>query len=148
MRITGGVIIFGVGLETASHVCSLGIILCVMFYATSKALIYAFLGTSLRMRRYIMLTHCTVEKVHIVWAPVVGSKRSNSVIYRICSFLMLGYIAIIILMFIGKHITRFVLVEARISYSSSIRSCIPPPRVRPNLHDRPRALRLYPSHRL
>lgn len=40
----GGVIIFGVGLDRSSSICSVGIILCVVFYATSKAFIYMFLS--------------------------------------------------------------------------------------------------------
>jgi hypothetical protein len=40
----GGIVIFGVGLETNEAVCGLGMYLCILFYATSKVLIYAFLG--------------------------------------------------------------------------------------------------------
>jgi hypothetical protein len=40
----GGIIIFGAGLESSRGACSMGILLCIIFYATSKALIYAFLG--------------------------------------------------------------------------------------------------------
>jgi hypothetical protein len=42
----GGVIIFGVGLETNYTVCSVAIYLCIVFYASSKVLIYFFLSTS------------------------------------------------------------------------------------------------------
>jgi hypothetical protein len=41
----GGIVIFGAGLESTSTTCALGIYLCIVFYATSKALIYFFLGT-------------------------------------------------------------------------------------------------------
>jgi hypothetical protein len=41
----GGMVIFGVGLESSDFVCSLGIYLCIVFYSTSKALIYFFLGS-------------------------------------------------------------------------------------------------------
>jgi hypothetical protein len=41
----GGVLIFGVGLETHEAGCSAGIYLCIVFYASSKLLIYAFLST-------------------------------------------------------------------------------------------------------
>jgi len=40
----GALLLFGIGLERSTKMCSLGIILCLMFYASSKALIYAFLG--------------------------------------------------------------------------------------------------------
>jgi hypothetical protein len=43
---TGGIVIFGVGLESSNESCSVGIYLCIVFYATSKALIYFFLGKS------------------------------------------------------------------------------------------------------
>lgn len=40
----GGILIFGVGLETIENACKAGIFICVVFYATSKLLIYCFLG--------------------------------------------------------------------------------------------------------
>lgn len=43
--VKGGMVIFGVGLESSDFVCSLGIYLCIIFYSTSKALIYFFLGS-------------------------------------------------------------------------------------------------------
>jgi hypothetical protein len=41
---TSGVIVFGAGLELHATVCSLGIYFCIVFYASSKMLIYCFLG--------------------------------------------------------------------------------------------------------
>jgi hypothetical protein len=44
-----------------------------------------------------------VEKVHIVWGPVTGTRRMKSPIYLLCLATMLGYGVIIILMFIGRN---------------------------------------------
>jgi hypothetical protein len=41
---TSGVVVFGAGLELHASVCSLGIYLCIVSYASSKMLIYCFLG--------------------------------------------------------------------------------------------------------
>ncbi|KAJ7253581.1 hypothetical protein C8J57DRAFT_1348532 [Mycena rebaudengoi] len=38
-----GLLIFGVGLEASHTACAAGIILCVVFYTTSKIFIYVFL---------------------------------------------------------------------------------------------------------
>lgn len=42
----GGILTFGVGLETSLGTCMAGIYLCVFFYATSKLLVYCFLSKS------------------------------------------------------------------------------------------------------
>ncbi|KAJ7116060.1 hypothetical protein C8R44DRAFT_794047 [Mycena epipterygia] len=85
---TGGVLIFGVGLETREAGCSAGIYLCIVFYSSSKLLIYAFL----------------IEKVHVVWA--VGEKRFRSPVYIICVVTVGLYAGIIALLFFGR-IARF-----------------------------------------
>ncbi|KAF5384050.1 hypothetical protein D9757_006968 [Collybiopsis confluens] len=84
---TSCILVFGIGLESDKIVCALGIYLCVLFYATSKLLIYSFL----------------VEKVYIVWSPSVrGGKRLRSPIYIGC-LVMIGIYAIVIaLMVVGK----------------------------------------------
>lgn len=47
--LAGGVIVFGVGLEIDRSVCTSAIYLCIVFYGTSKALIYAFLSALLAL---------------------------------------------------------------------------------------------------
>lgn len=41
---TAGVLILGAGMEHSSATCSLGIYLCIVFYASSKVFIYCFLS--------------------------------------------------------------------------------------------------------
>ncbi|KAJ7446744.1 hypothetical protein FB451DRAFT_1412160 [Mycena latifolia] len=83
---TSGVLIFGVGLETHEAGCLAGIYLCIVFYASSKLLIYAFL----------------IEKVYVVWAVGPGGKRSQSPVY-IASAVTVGlYGGIVALLFFGR----------------------------------------------
>jgi hypothetical protein len=49
----GALLVFGIGLEKSTKMCSLGIILCLVFYASSKALIYAFLGEQILLHVFI-----------------------------------------------------------------------------------------------
>ncbi|KAJ7504319.1 hypothetical protein B0H11DRAFT_511374 [Mycena galericulata] len=81
---TGGVLIFGVGLEMHEVGCSAGIYLCIIFYSSSKLLIYCFL----------------IEKVRVVWA--VGEKRFRSPVYVICAVTVGLYAGIIALLFFGR----------------------------------------------
>ena len=43
---TSGILILGVGLEENDVSCSMGILLCIVFYGTSKLFIYTFLCSS------------------------------------------------------------------------------------------------------
>ncbi|KAJ7782033.1 hypothetical protein DFH07DRAFT_1018109 [Mycena maculata] len=81
---TSGTLIFGIGLEMYEAGCSAGIYLCIIFYSSSKLLIYSFL----------------IEKVHVVW--VVGEKRLRSPVYIICAVTVGLYAAIIALLFFGR----------------------------------------------
>ncbi|KAL0574017.1 hypothetical protein V5O48_007939 [Marasmius crinis-equi] len=83
---SSGILIFGVGLETSMQACTTAIAICIVFYGSSKILIYLFL----------------VEKVYLVWSPTaeVGS-RLRSPVYLVCMATMLGYVAVIILMILG-----------------------------------------------
>ncbi|KAJ7043681.1 hypothetical protein C8F04DRAFT_1028692 [Mycena alexandri] len=79
-----GILIFGVGLETYEAGCSAGIYLCIVFYSSSKLLIYAFL----------------IEKVYVVWG--VGGKRIHSPVYIICAVTVGLYAGVIALLFFGR----------------------------------------------
>ncbi|KAJ4470845.1 hypothetical protein J3R30DRAFT_1130562 [Lentinula aciculospora] len=82
-----GMLTFGVGLESKELVCSLAIYLCVVFYATSKLLIYSFL----------------VEKVYLVWSPSTASpRRFKSPIYLSCLAMIAVYGGVIASMFAGR----------------------------------------------
>ncbi|KAJ7500288.1 hypothetical protein B0H11DRAFT_2380385 [Mycena galericulata] len=70
-------------IQTNDMACSFGIYLCVLFYTTSKILIYCFL----------------VEKVYVVWAD--GAKRLESRIYLICMGTVSLYVGVIVALVIG-----------------------------------------------
>ncbi|KAJ7759440.1 hypothetical protein DFH07DRAFT_741207 [Mycena maculata] len=75
---SSGLLIFGVGLQKNTTTCAAGIFLCVLFYTSSKVLIYAFL----------------TEKVYIVWDS--GRSRLRSPVYLICAITVLLYLGIFI----------------------------------------------------
>ncbi|KAJ7017097.1 hypothetical protein C8F04DRAFT_1252790 [Mycena alexandri] len=80
-----GLVLFGVGLQHGSGIaCSAGIYLCVVFYATSKILIYLY----------------RTEKVHIVWGG--GVRRRNSPVFLICMGTVTLYIGVVIAMIIER----------------------------------------------
>ncbi|KAJ7444747.1 hypothetical protein B0H11DRAFT_2088324 [Mycena galericulata] len=81
---SSGLLIFGVGLQMNSGACTAGILLCVLFYSSSKLLIYAFL----------------TEKVYIVWDT--GSSRWRSPAYLICIATVFLYSAVVLGMLLGR----------------------------------------------
>jgi hypothetical protein len=91
-----GVLVNGVGMSLSNLACQLGILLCIIFYALSKVLIYLFL----------------IERVHVVW-PNKGTTRWSSTAYRVCLAGVMIYGAIFALMIFG-----------RISYIKEDRQCV------------------------
>lgn len=92
--------ISGVGLSFNQATCRGAIFLCIVFYASSKVLVYTFLGQFPRLA----LTHTnkpnhSAERVHAVH-PGVGRLRSTA--YRICLAFLTGYVVIIVLMLWGR----------------------------------------------
>jgi len=83
---TSGVLIFGIGLDRSSIVCSFSIYVCIAFYGTSKLFIYCFL----------------IEKVHVVWARTANAKRFRSPVYIISVITVALYAVVAALMFIGR----------------------------------------------
>ncbi|KAJ6518000.1 hypothetical protein C8R47DRAFT_1205086 [Mycena vitilis] len=77
-------LMFGVGLQMNKTACAAGIYLCVLFYSSSKVLIYAFL----------------TEKVYIVWDTT--RPRMRSPVYLICLGTVLLYGVVVIIMVIGR----------------------------------------------
>ncbi|KAJ6531700.1 hypothetical protein B0H10DRAFT_2149975 [Mycena sp. CBHHK59/15] len=82
--LSSGILIFGLGLQMNSTSCAAGIYLCVLFYSTSKILIYAFL----------------TEKVYIVWDN--GIRRLRSPVYLVCMTTIFLYSGIIVGMIFGR----------------------------------------------
>ncbi|KAJ6517997.1 hypothetical protein C8R47DRAFT_1231786 [Mycena vitilis] len=81
---TAGMLMFGVGLQLNRTACWAGIYICVLFYAQSKILIYAFL----------------TEKVYIVWDTT--RPRMRSPVYLICMGTVVMYSVVIVLLIIGR----------------------------------------------
>ncbi|KDQ61789.1 hypothetical protein JAAARDRAFT_522388 [Jaapia argillacea MUCL 33604] len=83
---TSGVVIFGAGLELDFLVCNLGVYICIVFYASSKVLIYCFL----------------MERVYIVWSPLAPKKRFETPIYLLCFFFLCLFAAVFVIVIIGR----------------------------------------------
>ncbi|KAF9004074.1 hypothetical protein BDQ17DRAFT_1241723 [Cyathus striatus] len=87
---SSGILLMGVGLELNVAVCTAAIYLCIIFYSSSKFLVYAFLA----------------EKVHVVWSPTVGTRRFESPVYLTCIVSVALYCIVITLM-VGGPIHEF-----------------------------------------
>ncbi|KAL0569002.1 hypothetical protein V5O48_012971 [Marasmius crinis-equi] len=84
--LAGAVLLFGVGLETELGACIAATNMCIIFYGSTKVIIYVFL----------------VERVHLVWSPTAStSGRLQSKVWLLCMGLNIGYVIILVLMFIG-----------------------------------------------
>ncbi|KIY62462.1 hypothetical protein CYLTODRAFT_426897 [Cylindrobasidium torrendii FP15055 ss-10] len=83
---SSGILIFGVGLDVEESICEAGIHFCIIFYSTSKFLIYAFL----------------IERVYIVWSTATIVGRFQSRVYIICLITVCTYGAVILSMFVGR----------------------------------------------
>ncbi|KAJ7067526.1 hypothetical protein C8F01DRAFT_668985 [Mycena amicta] len=81
---SSGILVFGVGLQMNKTACAAGIYLCVLFYTSSKILIYAFL----------------TEKVYIVWNT--NRPRLRSPVYLICIITVGLYSAVVLAMLFGR----------------------------------------------
>ncbi|KAF8144119.1 hypothetical protein K438DRAFT_1993197 [Mycena galopus ATCC 62051] len=79
-----GILVFGVGLQRNTTSCAAGIYICVIFYTSSKVLIYSFLA----------------EKVYTVWDT--GRSRLRSPVFLLCMATLFLYGAIIIIVLIGR----------------------------------------------
>ncbi|KAG8711695.1 hypothetical protein FRC08_015565 [Ceratobasidium sp. 394] len=80
-----GVLILGSGMSRDQTSCSLGIFACIVLYALSKVMTYAFL----------------VERVHVVWNGA-HQPRLQSPVYRICLITMTPYAVIFTLAILGR----------------------------------------------
>lgn len=120
--------IFGIGLEMHEAGCSAGIYLCIIFYSSSKFLIYAFLSTILCSSiTWFGLISLSVEKVHVVWA--VGENRFRSPVYIICAVTVGLYAGVIALLFFGG----FLVLSSSLTYLNT-RACHRIPRRRQGLY--------------
>lgn len=76
----------GSGLERNDVSCSMGILLCIIFYGSSKLLIYVFLS----------------ERVWVVWRTVPQSRRLQCKAYVACVFALSGYLGVVGILFYGR----------------------------------------------
>ncbi|KAJ7924623.1 hypothetical protein B0H13DRAFT_2315336 [Mycena leptocephala] len=81
---SSGMLIFGVGLQVNATACATGVYICILFYTSSKILIYSYLS----------------EKVYIVWDT--GRSRLRSFVYLVCLATVCLYAAVIVVMVIGR----------------------------------------------
>ncbi|KAF5360029.1 hypothetical protein D9758_007589 [Tetrapyrgos nigripes] len=83
---SSGLVTFGIGLETSLSACMTGIFLCIIFYASTKLLLYIFL----------------IEKVHTVWSASTGTPRRKSAVYLAGIVSLVIYLAVAVLLVIGR----------------------------------------------
>jgi len=83
---SSGILILGLGLEKNDVSCSMGILLCIIFYGTSKFFIYVFLS----------------ERVHVVWRPAPHSPRLQCKAYVGCVAVLIGYCGVVGVLFYGR----------------------------------------------
>ncbi|KAL0578560.1 hypothetical protein V5O48_003410 [Marasmius crinis-equi] len=102
---TSAVLLFGVVLETNLNACMAATNMCIIFYGSTKVIIYVFLGRSpppFLTATNVVLSLFRVERVHLVWSPTASSGgRLRSKVWLLCMGLNVGYIVILVLMFVG-----------------------------------------------
>ncbi|KAL0059012.1 hypothetical protein AAF712_014281 [Marasmius tenuissimus] len=76
--------------------CTGAIAVCIVFYASSKVLVYLFLS----------------EKVLVIWSKTSGGGRFRSPVYLLCLATMLGYVVVLTLMILGEYITIDTIITA------------------------------------
>jgi hypothetical protein len=80
------------------------------WYAAVHHLLRNIQGFDLRLLGFASHNLCvfvaddvrSVEKMHIVWAPIAGSRRMKSPVYLFSLCILAGYGAIIVLLFVGR----------------------------------------------
>ena len=90
-------------MELSGTVCMMGILNCIIFYASSKVIIYLFLGTC--PQDVYSLTGCaahiqiSAEKVYVVWN--VRRRRLHSKVYIACLAVIGVYVGVIVFLIFG-----------------------------------------------
>ena len=105
---TAGILVHGTGMELNETVCVLGIVNCIVFYTTSKMLIYIFLGKSVSAevceRLADRLLYDAAEKVHVVWGGRKGRLRSK--VYLVRLLLLLISVGVVVFLIFGTGFRR------------------------------------------
>lgn len=79
--------------------CGAGVFICVLFYASSKVLIYAFLSEFHARIPLRSANEISAEKVYIVWDT--NRPRLRSPVFLVCTGTVCLYTAVIIIMVVG-----------------------------------------------
>jgi hypothetical protein len=115
---SGSLIQFGIGLSDNIDVCHSAHYICAIFYGTSKAFVYLFLGSPQLYQwqsqlRPITRPFLTVERTHLVWEPFGGRVRRKSPIYLLCIGSMVGHLALFIILITESGALYFSILESR-----------------------------------
>lgn len=99
---SSGILVLGTGLERNDVSCSMGILLCIIFYGSSKLLIYTFLCTPLPsiLPSPVTKSH-TAERVYLVWQTTPQPRRLQCKAYVVCLVTLSGYLGIVGVLFYG-----------------------------------------------
>ncbi|KAI0744183.1 hypothetical protein C8Q80DRAFT_1272755 [Daedaleopsis nitida] len=81
---TTGILVHGTGMELSGTVCMMGILNCIIFYVSSKIIIYLFLA----------------EKVYVVWHG--HTSRFRSKIYLACLGTIIIYLGVVVFLIYGR----------------------------------------------
>lgn len=100
---SSGILVLGSGLERNDVSCSMGILLCIIFYGSSKFLIYVFLCESFFpcVSPSSSTEPHAAERVHVVWRPA-HSRRFQCKAYIACLVALSGYLGVVGVLFYGK----------------------------------------------
>ena len=101
--LSSGILILGPGLERNDVSCSMGIFLCIIFYGSSKLLIYTFLCTSLLCILPSPTTKSrTAVRVYLVWQHSPQPRRLQCKAYVLCLVTLSGYLGVVAVLFYGR----------------------------------------------
>lgn len=100
---SSGILVLGSGLEKSDVSCSMGILLCIIFYGSSKLLIYTFLCMPLPCIIPSFPTKSrTAERVYVVWQTAPRPRRLQCKAYVACLIALSGYFGIVVILFCGR----------------------------------------------
>ena len=90
-------------MELSGTVCMMGILNCIIFYASSKVIIYLFLGMWPQDVCSLAVAPLTIqisaEKVYVVWN--VRRRRLHSKVYIACLAVIGVYVGVIVFLIFG-----------------------------------------------
>lgn len=89
---TAGLLVNGTGMELSETVCLLGILNCIIFYASSKILIYLFLGMSTALFVTSYMLNCRAQwRKYMLYGEVRLERGGCSLLYTWCAWALSHY---------------------------------------------------------